>query len=176
MPGSGKSTAVEHAKSKGIPVFRMGDAVWAEVRSRGLKLENAVVGKIANEMRQSHGPGIWAQRTLDNVRTAKPSGLIIIDGCRSTQELDVFKKEFGSDLHVVAILATQKIRFKRLKTRARQDDIKTLADLRARDQREVKWGLDIVIKNANIKLRNEGTEAQLKQSMANLIKQFLKEI
>jgi dephospho-CoA kinase len=173
MPGSGKSCAVELAKQKGIPVFRMGDAVWAEVRSRGLELENEVVGKIANEMRQTHGPGIWAQRTVELVRKAKPSKLIIIDGCRSHAELEIFQKEFGSDLQVVAIIATQKTRFQRLKARSRQDDIKTLADLKARDQREVKWGLDKVIKIAKIKVRNEGTEKELKQNMGHLIDQML---
>ncbi len=174
MPGSGKSTAVELAKTKGIPVYRMGDAVWAEVRSRGLELENVVVGKIANEMRQSHGPGIWALRTVELVRKARPSKLLIIDGCRSTFELEVFQKEFGADLHIVAIIATQRTRFKRLKARSRQDDIKTLADLRARDHRELMWGLDCVIKTAQIKVRNEGTEAELKESMGRLIEQLLR--
>lgn len=173
MPGSGKSTAVELAKAKGLPVFRMGDAVWAEVRSRGLELENAVVGRIANEMRQKHGPGIWAERTLECIRKAKPSKLIIIDGCRSTFELDVFHKEFGADLYIVAIIATQKTRFKRLKARARADDIKTLADLRARDERERKWGLDVVIKAAQIKFRNEGSETELKNNMGRVIDELL---
>jgi dephospho-CoA kinase len=175
MPGSGKSSAVELAKQKGIPVFRMGDAVWAEVRFRGLALENEVVGKIASEMRQTHGPGIWAMRTVELVRKAKPAKLIIIDGCRSHAEIDIFQKEFGPDLQVVAIIATQKTRFKRLKARSRQDDIKTLSDLKARDQREVKWGLDKVIKTAQIKVRNEGTEIDLKKSLGHLIERMLNE-
>jgi dephospho-CoA kinase len=106
MPGSGKSTAVEIARARGIPIYRMGDAVWAEVRSRGLRLENEVVGKVANEMRKTHGPGIWAERTVEQVRKGRPAQLIIIDGCRSQAEVDVFRKEFGDDLLLVVIEAT----------------------------------------------------------------------
>lgn len=169
MPGSGKSTAVEIARARGIPIYRMGDAVWAEVRSRGLRLENEVVGKVANEMRKTHGPGIWAERTVEQVRKGRPAQLIIIDGCRSQAEVDVFRKEFGDDLLLVVIEATQRTRFKRLKARARVDDIKTLKDLRARDRREASWGLADMMKVADVRIRNEGTVEELKAAMEGLL-------
>lgn len=169
MPGCGKSTAVELAKEKNIPVFRMGDMIWAEVRSRGLELENAVVGMIANEMREHHGPGIWAERTVEAVRKAPAAPLIIIDGCRSQDEIAVFERTFGNDLTVLAIIANQRTRFQRLKSRAREDDIRTLDDLRERDKREVRWGLDKVIMAADIKLRNDGTVGDLRKEMARIL-------
>lgn len=172
MPGSGKSTAVEHARQYGIPIYRMGDAVWAEVRARGLELENKAVGKVANEMRETHGPGIWAERTVEQVRKAKAAPLIIIDGCRSKDEVRVFKKEFGEDLFIVAIVAPQRTRFKRLKARARKDDIKTMDDLKARDRREVRWGLDKVMETAELKIKNNGTVEELRAAMDDLLDQI----
>lgn len=169
MPGSGKSTAVELAKMRGKPVFRMGDMVWTEVRARGLELENEVVGKVANEMRDKHGPGIWAERTVEQVRKGGDAPLIIIDGCRSRAELDVFRKEFGADLYIVAIMAPQRTRFERLKARARKDDIRTLEELRARDRREIRWGLDEVMKAADVKIRNDGTVEELRLAMDGLL-------
>ena len=147
----------------------MGDMVWAEVRSRGLELENEVVGKIANEMRERHGPGIWAERTVEAVHKSSPSPLIIIDGCRSQDEIIVFKKTFGNDLTVVALITNQRTRFERLKARAREDDIKTRDDLRARDQREVRCGLDKVMKAADIKLKNDGTVEDLRKGMDRIL-------
>lgn len=172
MPGSGKSTAVEHAKAKGIPIYRMGDAVWAEVKARGLELENEIVGKVANDMRESHGPGIWAERTVDMVRKGKKAPLIIIDGCRSQAELEVFRKAFGKDLFVVAIDADQGSRFKRLKARARKDDIRSIDDLKARDKREVRWGLDKVIAVADARIDNCGSVEELRTAMDDLLKRF----
>ena len=60
MPFSGKSEAVEIAKKLGIPVVRMGDMVWDEVKKQGLEINDGNVGFIANKMRESHGMDIWA--------------------------------------------------------------------------------------------------------------------
>ena len=176
MPGSGKSTAVELARTTGIPVFRMGDTVWAEVRARGLELENEVVGKVANEMRDKHGPGIWAERTVELVRKARDASIIIIDGCRSRAEVEVFKREFGDDLSIIAIVAAQRTRFKRLKARSRADDIRTIEDLRARDRREARWGLEAVIKDADITIKNEGPVEELKAAMDGLLARLAGEV
>ncbi len=55
MPFSGKSEAVEITKQRGLPVIRMGDLVWDEVRSQGLPLSDETVGTVANKMRDKHG-------------------------------------------------------------------------------------------------------------------------
>ena len=69
MPFSGKSEAVRIAKEKNIPVIRMGDMVWDEVKKRGLELNDKNVGTIANEMRQKHGKDIWAKKTIERVKS-----------------------------------------------------------------------------------------------------------
>ncbi len=67
MPGAGKSEAVLIAKEMGYPVFRIGDCVMEEVKSRGLPLDDKNVGSIATEMRRKFGFDIWAKRTYEKI-------------------------------------------------------------------------------------------------------------
>jgi len=93
MPGAGKSEAVEVARERGAQVLRMGDTVWEEVRRRELPMEASVVGRVADEMRRSHGPDVWARRTLEAVD--RGARLVVIDGLRSAAELGAFKAALG---------------------------------------------------------------------------------
>jgi len=57
-------------------------------------------------------------------------------------------------LLIVAIIASRKLRFERVQSRARAED-GSLADLDARDVRETGWGLDRIIEESDIKFTNE---------------------
>ena len=88
MPGSGKSEAMEVAKTRGHPVVRMGDLIWEEVDRQGLPRDARHVGQVANGMRESHGKDVWAKRTAERVRAmAAGHGLVLIDGIRSQEEV-----------------------------------------------------------------------------------------
>ena len=156
MPFSGKSEAVQIAKDLNIPVFRMGDAVWDEVKNRGLELNDKNVGMIADKMRKDHGMDIWARRTLDKIKSLDKSDVVVIDGIRNVEEIDRFKKELGKDFVVIAIDASDEKRHKRAIKRSRQDDSKDLEKIKERDKRELRWGLDVVIASAGIVIFNEG--------------------
>ncbi|RKX48292.1 MAG: hypothetical protein DRP25_07625, partial [Thermotoga sp.] len=101
MPGSGKSEAVKVAREMRIPVIRMGDCVWEEVRKRGLELNDENVGRIANEMREKYGKDIWAKRTFEKI---DPSwDIVVIDGIRNIEEVDFFREKLGKDFTLIAI-------------------------------------------------------------------------
>jgi len=156
MPFSGKSEAVQIAKNSNIPVFRMGDAVWDEVKNRGLELNDKNVGMIADKMRKDHGMDIWARRTLDKIKSLDKTDVVVIDGIRNVEEIDRFKRELGKDFVVIAIDASDEKRYKRAIKRSRKDDSKDLDKIKERDKRELRWGLDVVIASADIVISNEG--------------------
>ena len=156
MSFSGKSEAVQIAKDSNIPVVRMGDAVWDEVKSRGLELNDKNVGMIADKMRKDHGMDIWARRTLDKIKLLNKSNVVVIDGIRNVEEIDRFKKELGRDFVVIAIDAPDETRYKRALSRGRKDDSRDLEKIKERDKRELRWGLDVVIASAGIVIFNEG--------------------
>lgn len=156
MPCSGKSVAVQIAKESKIPVIRMGDAVWEETQNQGLVLTDKNVGFVANDMREKHGKDIWAKRTVEKIKSNVKDDCVVIDGIRNSEEIDFFKKELGNKFIVIAILASDKTRKKRVLARKREDDSSDVKDLEERDKRELGWGLGKVIQYADIEIVNEG--------------------
>jgi len=151
MPGCGKEEVLAVAQQLGFSIVRMGDVVREEAKRRRLPITDAAVGGMAHAERQTHGLGIWAERTLPRIRGDR----VLIDGLRGLAELDVFRKAFGEDLLVLAVHASPKTRHKRMVRRHRADDAEGPESLRARDLRELSWGLGDVVATADIVVVNE---------------------
>lgn len=152
MPGSGKDELVEVAHQMGLATLKMGDLVRDETRRRGLQLSNANVARIANEEREKHGPGIWAQRALPKLTETK----MLVDGCRSDSEVTVFRHHFG-DLFVLGVYSSPEDRYDRMMKRGRGDDGAGLQEFFDRDRRELKWGIGAAFALADGMLLNDGT-------------------
>jgi len=157
MPGCGKEEFVKIAQDRGFAVIRMGDIVREEAKRRGVKFSDETVGGMAHEERVKHGFGVWAGRTVPHVKQ-EPT---VIDGIRGREELEVFRREFGNRLVVVAIHASPRTRFNRIKERARGDDVVSWEEFVRRDDRELGWGLGEVIATADHMITNEGDLAAM---------------
>lgn len=168
MPGAGKSVAVEVANKRNLPVLRMGDFIWEEVRRRGLALDSGSVAEVAMQMRTDFGPGVWAEKTCDKLHTMK-SSMAVIDGVRSEAELEVFRHRLGVDFTLVAIHASRKTRMRRILARHRSDDVKDEGEFIARDERELGWGIGRVIALADVMLVNEEPLPSLEDQVARLL-------
>jgi dephospho-CoA kinase len=169
MPASGKSEAVQLAKDKGIPVIRMGDLVWEETKRQGRPLDDRNVGSVATSMRKEYGIDIWAKRTVEKIHSLKKSAHLVIDGVRNMEEIEYFKKELGLDFFVVAIDAPDELRRKRAIARGRTDDSKDIKDLEERDKREIHWGLQKVIADADIIIPNNGSLDQFQKQVLTVL-------
>jgi len=172
MPFSGKSEAVKIAKDKGIPIIRMGDLVWDEVKKRNLELTDSNVGFVANEMRQKHGKNIWAIRTIEKIKSMSDSDSIVIDGVRNIEEIDVFKDKLGDDFVIIAIDVSDETRHTRAMSRNRKDDSKNIEKIKERDQRELGWGLGSLIASADIIIKNEGDIAVFQKNIKKVLEDF----
>lgn len=170
MPGAGKSVAVHIAKKYDIPVLRMGDFIWEEVRRRGLPITSESVAEVAMQMRTDFGPGVWAEKTVDRLKSIHPEAAVI-DGVRSEAELEVFRHRLGHDFTLVAIHASRPTRLKRLLERNREDDVKDEGEFVARDERELGWGLGRVIALADIMLVNEDTMPDLGEQIDRVLRE-----
>jgi len=169
MPASGKSEAVQLAKDKGIPVIRMGDLVWEETKRQGKQLDDKNVGSVANNMRKEFGMDVWAKRTVEKIHSLKKAPYLVIDGVRNLEEIEYFKKELGLDFFVVAIDAPDELRRKRAISRGRTDDSTDLKDLEERDKREISWGLQKVIADADIVIPNNGSLEDFRKQVLTLL-------
>ncbi|AEM37915.1 dephospho-CoA kinase, CoaE [Pyrolobus fumarii 1A] len=155
MPGAGKSIVARVARELGLPVFTMGDVVREEVRRRGLEPTPANMNKVATELRKLYGKTVIAERTLDAIKKSGiRDGIIVIDGVRSLEEVDVFSSY--APVTIVAVHASPKTRFERLRARGRPGDPRTWEEFRARDLMELGFGLGNVIALADYMLVNDG--------------------
>ena len=152
MPAAGKEEFQAVAAAEGYEIVRMGDVVREEARRRGIPITDAAVGGMAHEEREKHGRAVWAERTIPHVRAAR----VCIDGLRSLHELAAFRKAFGSDLVVFAVVASPTTRWQRVVRRHRPDDAATWEEFLRRDARERGWGLEDVIAAADVRIVNEG--------------------
>lgn len=168
MPGSGKDELVEVARQMGLATLKMGDLVRDETRRRGLQLTNANVARIANEEREKHGPGIWAQRAVPKLTETK----MLVDGCRSDSEVSVFRHNFG-DLFVLGIFASPEHRYDRMMRRGRGDDGGDMQALYDRDRRELKWGIGNAFTLADGMLVNEGSLEEFRRNGRAFLERIL---
>jgi dephospho-CoA kinase len=166
MPGSGKEEFVNIAREKGFSVVRMGDVVRTEVKNRGLELSSENVGRVANEERQKHGLGIWAERTLPLIS----GDTILIDGIRGDEELEIFKGALNQDLILIGIHTSPKLRFDRIRSRARSDATMTWEEFQERDLRELGWGIGNAMALCEHMIINEGTLEEYKDKIRSILK------
>ncbi|MFW9823813.1 MAG: AAA family ATPase [Candidatus Thorarchaeota archaeon] len=165
LPGSGKSTAIEAIEDLGT-IVTMGDIVRDEAKKRNIEPSGKNLGKIAKELRKLEGPDVIAKKCVEKISDKKDE-IIFIDGIRSLAEVAVFRNIW--EFPIIAIIVDEKKRLKRLLKRARSDDPKKLEEIKERDDRELQFGLDKVIKDADFKLKNNSTINDLKKQVRELV-------
>ena len=138
MPGSGKSTIVSVLKNRGFDALNLGDGVRAEAKRRNLEPTGDNLGKLMLELREKNGPGAIADLLTEPIKNSQ-SKVIIIDGVRSTAEIEVLKN--AGSVKLLSIEATADTRYKFLSSRGRSDDPATREKFEERDKRELGVGI-----------------------------------
>ncbi|MFX1279995.1 MAG: AAA family ATPase [Promethearchaeota archaeon] len=170
LPGSGKTTAIDAIKDLGT-VLSMGDVVRNEAKKREFSLNDENLGNIAKELREKYGPGIIAERCVEIIKHKKER-VIIVDGVRSFAEVKVFRKYWK--FPIIAIVVSEKNRFKWLFERGRSDDPRTIDDLKERDSREIQFGLNEVIEKADFIIENCSSIEDLKEKTRSVVLEIIK--
>lgn len=172
MPGSGKGEASDVARSIGLTVAVMGDIIRQEAARLGLELTDENLGSIGNLLRSQEGPEAVARRTLES---ALESGkdLVVIDGIRSKAEVDFFR-EHADRFCLVEIWTSQGARLNRVLARRRSDDTSDgSSSLQKRESREIGWGMQEAILEADLKLNNDGDLTIFKSSVQKLLEDII---
>jgi dephospho-CoA kinase len=154
LPGAGKAIASSLAKDRSIPVFSCGDVVREEASDRRLLLTPENLGRLMLEMRREYGSDIMAKRLVPKIKMVQP-GLVVVDGLRSLDEVEAFKRVFN--VAVLAVHSPPEQRFQRLLKRKRSDDPRNMEEFRERDYRELAVGVGSVIALADNMIVNDST-------------------
>jgi dephospho-CoA kinase len=151
MPGAGKSTIANGLKSKNFKIINMGNAVRDEAKKRNLEPTGENLGKLMLELRKSNGLGAVAELIEDKIKNSK-SDVIVIDGIRSNEEIQVLRK-IGT-VKLLSIHASTDRRYNFLSDRGRSDDPKSRNNFNERDSREIGVGISTPIALADESISN----------------------
>jgi len=120
--------------------FSLSSIVHEEVKKRGIiRYNRTLLQNIGNELREKEGDGVLARRALNMLYTSHSiaNGKIIIEGIRNPGEVDYLRTFPG--FFLIAVHASQKIRFQRVLTRGKPwdpKDWKTFLQVDERDRGE----------------------------------------
>jgi dephospho-CoA kinase len=151
MPGAGKSTIANGLKSKGYEIINMGDAVREEAKKRNIEPSGQNLGQIMLELREKNGAGAVAELIQNKIKNSS-SNVIVIDGIRSNEEIQVLRK-FGT-VKLLSVHASTDTRYSFLIERGRSDDPQTRDNFDERDVREIKVGISTPIALADESISN----------------------
>jgi dephospho-CoA kinase len=172
-PAAGKTEAALIAKEMGIPVVTMGDVIREELRVRGLPLSDENAGSVASELREQGGMDAIARRCIphikDRAENQPEKKVIVIDGIRGLAEVERFKEEFGNDFTLVRVDAPLNLRYERIKSRGRGDDLLSIEEFKEREERERGWGMGEAMEKADRVIENEGTLDEFKEKIKVIV-------
>lgn len=191
MPGSGKSVASDVARSMGLKVVVMGDVIRREAARQGLAPTDGNLGKVGSMLRAQEGPDSIARRTL--LMASSDEKVVVIDGLRSKEEADFFRAN-SEEFHLVEIVAPADARMRWIVSRGRPDDPGARAEerdskiiasckdssgrketaeaLERRECRELSWGMYEAMKEADLRLYNEGDLEEFRTSVRRLLEEL----
>lgn len=155
LPGSGKGEAASVARELDIPVVTMGNVIREACRARGLDPSDHH-GEIAIALREEEGKAAIAERSLSLIREKLTEhDTVLVDGIRSDSEVEYFEETLGEDFILLAIDAPFDVREERIEDRKRDDP--NVESLRERDERELNFGMDKAIADADVTIENTET-------------------
>lgn len=173
--GSGKNTVKNIIKRK-VTCFciTLSDIIRAEIERRKGTLTRATLQDMGNELREKYGNHILVKLAVDYL--SKKKDVAVIDGIRNPGEIEYLRKRFGDDFKLIAIDAPAKIRFKRLKERGEEKDVKTWEEFIALDKRdqgedEPEFGQHVkkCIEQADFLIINDGDERELEGKVERIL-------
>jgi dephospho-CoA kinase len=174
MPGSGKTEIASLFKKKSFKILEMGEIVRAMMKKKGLEINNVSLRKFASEIRKKYGKKFVAEETVKKIKKiSKSNKNIIIVGIRSPDEIVFFKKNFNKII-IIAVSAPKKIRFERMVSRNRIDDPESIKDFEYRERKEIGYGVEKALKNADYIIANTGTRKDLKIGIEDIIENVRK--
>ena len=170
MCGSGKSTLIEYLTERNIPKVYFGGVVLNAVKEAGLEINPDNERMIREKLRAEEGKDFVVQRALVETKKLIAAGQkrVVIDGLYSWTEYNILRKEFPTEMTVVAVVMPKALRRKRLAERPVRPLTPEESALRDKTEIEnLEKGGPIAI--ADYYLDNSGSVAELHDQFAKLL-------
>lgn len=115
--GSGKGVVADFLKTGGFTYYSLSDVIRAEIQKNGDTITREKLIAMGRKLREDGGPAALAELILPKLDIDKN---YIVDSIRNPAEVKALKKR--ADFTLINVDADQKIRFERIKKRAREND------------------------------------------------------
>jgi dephospho-CoA kinase len=173
MPGSGKGTVSDYMAKKyhGI-VIHSGDVIRAEVRRRKLPYTSESDLKVAQWFHEKGRQKLLAKRVWDVLKHSRKS-ILVEEGFRSLEATRELERLARHRCIIIATVCPFKVRAARLAKRKRFAAGESLSYLRQRDRDELRRGVGAVMKAADYRISNSGTQKQTEKHIDVLMKRLL---
>ena len=129
---AGKGEVAKYLQTKSFYYYSLSDAIREELRARKLVLSRELLIQVGNELRQTFGPSVLADRILQHT---EPDKNYVIDSIRNPSEVAAFRKT-DKDFKLIRVEAPLNVRFERTVARRRESDPITMEDFVALANRE----------------------------------------
>lgn len=166
LTGSGKSEAVNYVVGKNIPRVYFGGVILRAMEAAGIDWNEQNERQFREEIRAREGKDFVVRQIIKDIHGLIDAGQhrIVADGVYTWTEYKALKREFSSNLIVVAVVAPKRLRHRRLTTRPVRP--LTIDEANSRDWAEIEnleKGGPIAI--ADYYIHNDGSLDKLHQQI-----------
>ena len=173
MCGSGKSTAIEYLTERGIPKVYFGGIIYKAMEEAGVSRteDGESEKKFREEIRQKEGKDFVVLRAIREAKKLIEAGQkhIVLDGLYSWTEYKILRKEWPTEMTVVAIVTPKALRRKRVAERPdRPFDAQAVAERDRAEIENLEKGGPIAI--ADYYIDNSGTVEEFQEAFGKLMK------
>ncbi|MBI2669026.1 AAA family ATPase [Candidatus Woesearchaeota archaeon] len=170
---AGKDTVAELLQKMNFYHVSFSDLLREELAQRKVKITRDNLITIGNELRQQNGADILARRALEKLKDGENH---VFTSIRNPAEVQLLQKR--SDFLFINVEAPEEIRLQRIIQRARENDPRTLKELRQKEARENSTDpnaqqLQKAASLAKITLINDATVEKLQQKVEKLVKDWM---
>lgn len=166
---SGKGSVAEILKRKGFHYDSLSDAIREELRGRGTAVTRETLIEMGNRLRKELGPGVLAERVygrLDHNRNH------VVDSFRNPAEVEVFRRR--KDFCLIHVTAPDRVRFERIRARAREADPLTFEEFlrieaAENSSSETRQRLDDTLALADVTVENSSTLEDLGREVSRIV-------
>jgi dephospho-CoA kinase len=167
---SGKDTVVDYLVSKGFTKVSGGDILREEMIKLGLPTDRTSIHTYVEEKRRLYGNAYVAEKTIEKVNEDTA-----ISGVRNIEEVKKYREVFGSEFRLIAIDSPIEVRYERAKERGRLGDEVSFEKFKEEQDYERttdtgSFSIELVIKDSDIQIVNDGSLDDLYRKVDNFIK------
>src|SRR3989344_2605696 len=128
---TGKDTVAEILKEMNFYHVSFSDIIREEVKKRKEKITRDTLIKVGNELREGFGADILARIALEKVQDGEN---YVFTSIRNSSEASYLQQR--KDFLLINVVSPDKVRLERIIQRNREDDPKTMKELKEKEQKE----------------------------------------